>query len=149
MEVNIERALLEDLEVLNEISFTAKAFWNYPKEWLDLWKDDMKLTFDDITQQHVYKLIQDHNIIGFCAIFESADHYEIEHLWILPSAIGKGYGRYLMDYCLKEVIKKDKPVLVVADPNAEGFYQKQGFKTYAQKESLPKGRFLPLMRKNN
>jgi len=149
MEIRIEKALIADLEVLNEISISSKAFWKYPKAWLELWEEDMKLTPQDITQQHVYKLIEAQGIIGFCAIFETEEQYEIEHLWILPTAIGKGYGKYLMEYCMQKVITKDKPIVVVVDPNAEGFYQKQGFETYAQKESLPKGRFLPLMRKGS
>ena len=60
--------------------------------------------------------------------------------------MGKGFGKVLLQHSLKEVVKKEKDIIVVADPNAETFYVKQGFVTYDQIESLPKGRFLPVMK---
>ena len=66
---------------------------------------------------------------------EHSKEYEILHLWLLPEYIGKGYGKKLLR----------KVIILTADPNAESFYQKQGFRTYSRVESYPKGRFLPMM----
>ncbi len=147
MSIEIERALLSDLQRLNEISFEAKSHWDYPQEWLDLWKEDLKLTPEEFPERSVFKLVSDGSTIGFCAILESETEYEVEHLWVLPQSIGLGLGKKLLEYCLAETILKDKPVIVASDPNAEGFYRKQGFETFAQRESVPAGRTLPLMKK--
>ena len=147
MSHEIERADLADLTELNAISFAAKSHWDYPNEWLELWREDLKLTPEEIALRKVYKLIEQHRIVGFCAIFETQDEYEVEHLWILPAVMGKGYGKQLLDFALADAIREDKPVIVASDPHAEGFYQKQGFETFAQRPSVPEGRVLPLMRR--
>ena len=64
----------------------------------------------------------------------------------MPETIGKGLGKALLLASLGRVVRKDLPILVEADPNAEAFYKKQGFVTYDKKESFPKGRYLPLMK---
>jgi len=68
-------------------------------------------------------------------------------LWILPDHIGQGFGKALLNESLERVISANKPIIVESDPNSETFYAKQGFITFDQRESLPKGRFLPLMKK--
>jgi N-acetylglutamate synthase-like GNAT family acetyltransferase len=145
--MKIVPAELKDVNQLNTISVASKMHWGYPIDWLEHWKDDLTITENYLTKNSIFKLIIEKEIAGFCAIEEREDEYEIAHLWVLPIHIGKGYGKFLLSETLKHVIKKEKPIIVVADPNAEKSYQQMGFKTFAQKESYPKGRFLPVMRK--
>ncbi len=142
------KAELADLPLLNTISFASKSHWNYPKEWMEQWRSGLMINANDFAAHHIYKIQEEATIFGFCLIQESAAHYEVEHLWILPAYIGKGYGKTLLEESLKATIKEQKPILVESDPNAEAFYARQGFVTYDQKESYPKGRFLPLMKRD-
>lgn len=84
-------------------------------------------------------------IAGFCAIQENEENYEINHFWIKPEAMGKGYGKRLLQYILDQVVIKSKPVEIVSDPHAEYFYKRFGFVTTDQVESTPGGRYLPVM----
>ncbi|NJM40441.1 MAG: hypothetical protein HC853_06590 [Anaerolineae bacterium] len=36
--MDIRRATLADLEVLNVVAFLAKAHWGYPPEWVAAWQ---------------------------------------------------------------------------------------------------------------
>ena len=143
----LKKAVIQDIDALNKISFSSKMYWNYPKEWMEKWSDDLRLTPKNFEVQHIYKLENDTSIIGFCSMQEREEVYEIMHLWIKPAFIGKGYGKYLLNETIRAVVKKEKPIIVEADPNAEPFYSRQGFSTFKQIESYPKGRFLPVMRR--
>lgn len=140
------KAEITDITVLNRISVTSKRHWGYPEEWIENWKEDLSLTASDLNSQETLVMDFKRKIIGFCSIKDHGDRYEVIHLWILPEFIGKGYGKILLKETLTLFVLEDKPIWVLADPNAESFYNKQGFTTLEKVESFPKGRYLPLMK---
>ena len=135
-----------DLTDLNHISVTAKSYWGYPAEWIEQWKRDLRVTEKDLAKRMVLLAESDRDIVGFTIISETETKYEVDHLWVLPEFMGRGHGRELLQWAMDKMMTKSKRILVIADPNAEGFYEKMGFQTYDQVESYPPGRFLPLMR---
>lgn len=141
------KAKLKDLPELNRISVASKKHWGYPDEWIERWLSELTLTPEEFAQQHILVGEVDSGIIGFCSISENEDEYEILHLWVLPDFIGLGYGKKLLTLTVEEFIKTAKPIIVVADPNAELFYESQGFETFDKAESFPAGRYLPIMKK--
>lgn len=140
-------ASCDDLIALNAISRASKQYWGYPDEWIAAWREDLTLTEAQLEQQCVLLAELDGQPVGFCAILENELVFEIMHLWLLPAYIGRGYGKQLLDAALATCTRADKPITVVADPNAAPFYQKQGFQTVDRMESKPKGRYLPVMKK--
>lgn len=148
MEVQITQAATSDIEELNQLSIESKMHWNHPEEWMEKWKANLALTKEDFSTHSIFKLTEaSGSILDFCAIKEHVKEYEVVHLWIKPTSIGKGYGRQLLNESIRRAVIKNKPVVVEADPNAARFYLSQGFITFSKKESFPAGRFLPLMRK--
>jgi GNAT superfamily N-acetyltransferase len=147
MPAKITKAFLSEIEILNKISIASKAYWGYPDEWMEKWHDALLLSDADFDDHIIFKIEDEESIIGFCVMTEHLEAYEVLHLWILPDFIGKGYGKKLLNHTIKQVVTKNKPIIVEADPNAEAFYISQGFVTFDQVESEPKGRFLPVMRK--
>lgn len=141
------KARTSDLPVLNMISYEAKSHWGYPKEWMEHWREDLTMKEADLQNEHVLLIEIDKEIGGFCSLNEKEARAEVSHLWILPKYMGRGYGGLLLSKALS-TLSGEKTISVVADPNAEPFYQKQGFRTIDQIESFPKGRFLPLMEKS-
>lgn len=142
-------ATIEDLMHLNLISFASKRHWGYPEKWIENWKEDLTITETDLGLYKTLLLELEKKIIGFCSIKDQIDHYEVLHLWVLPEFIGKGYGKALLKETLSSFIVENKSIYVLADPNAEPFYIKQGFVTIKKRESFPKGRYLPLMKMNS
>ncbi len=143
----IERAAAADHLVLTQISFESKAFWGYSAAQLEIWKDDLIITPEYITQNHLFKMVLNSHIIGFYSFIRiSDDHIKLDHLFVHPEHIGKGFGKNLLDHFLKIAEDlKSKSITLEADPHAESFYKKFGFTTFGYKESSVAGRFLPEM----
>jgi putative acetyltransferase len=79
-------------------------------------------------------------IIGFSGVAED----NLEMLFICPDARGKGAGKALLQYSIKEqgITKVD---VNEENPQAVGFYEKFGFKTYKRTELDPTGRPYPIL----
>jgi len=151
MNATILEVLPEDSGHLSQIAWQSKSHWNYPQEWMELWRKGLTITTEIITQNDVYKLVLDNGeIIGFTVLITEKEVLWIEHLWILPEYIGHGFGKRLLQTALKKTVQSaHQTIKVVSDINAEVFYQKMGFETVSQYESVPKGRFLPVMQYQN
>lgn len=147
--MNFRKPTFEDISELNHISLVSKRYWGYPEEWIQHWVEDLALTASDLNRFGVLICEFEKKIIGFCAIHDQGGYYEIMHLWLLPQYIGKGYGKKLLKRALATFVFDDKPIWVTADPNVEEFYKKQGFKNFKNIESYPKGRYLPVMKKES
>jgi hypothetical protein len=50
---------------LTSLIIKAKAHWEYPKEWLDAWKSDLKITPSFIEGNEVVLLTTEEITIGF------------------------------------------------------------------------------------
>jgi len=147
MDATILKAIPKDTERLTEIAWQSKSHWNYPKAWMELWRKGLTITPDMIAQHDVFKLVlANGKIVGCVVLITEENVLWVEHLWVLPTYIGHGFGKQLLQKGLKKTVKSiHQTIKVVSDINAEAFYQKMGFETVSQYESVPKGRFLPLM----
>lgn len=149
--MKIRKAQIIDAEKLSQIAFAAKSFWNYPKSWLNLWKEALTITPNFIDNHEVYLAESDGKVSGFYALILDGEKVQLEHLWISPENIGSGIGKKLM----ADAIEKAKSfgassMEIEAEPNALGFYQKQGAVKIGESKSEIEGqtRILPLMRIN-
>ncbi len=148
MNLNFRTAKTEDIPILNSISVQSKGHWGYPESWMEQWKDDLTIDTKMLSAQNFLIAENENQIIGFSSIIEKPELYEITHLWILPTFIGKGNGKKLLEATIETFVNKDLPIIVEADPNAEAFYKSQGFETFDKVESFPSGRYLPVMRRS-
>ena len=136
---------------LTEISFVSKKYWNYSDEWMEIWKDDLTIIENFITNNYVYHLENDVNeIVGFYAFVKFDNYIELDSLFVSPEYIGKGFGNLLMTDFLSKVREIDfNHKKLKAEPFAEIFYKKYGFETVElQLSSKIENRYLPIMIKN-
>lgn len=156
MQSIIEKALSSDHLLLTEISFAAKRHWNYPAEYMDLWKDELTITSEYIKRTIVYSAKQLDRLIGFYSIVENpADCYSgeifiqkgfwLEHMFIHPEFHHLGIGRQMIRHMQK--IAKNHEIdrlFIFVDPFARGFYDKVGADyRHMSKSSIP-GRTIPV-----
>ncbi|MDB4142395.1 GNAT family N-acetyltransferase [Akkermansiaceae bacterium] len=99
------------------------------------------------TPHSVQAIYSDNQLVGFFAIKKGKEGNYLDHLWLLPEAIGKGVGRLAFERIIEECIDLNiEDFFVVSDPDAEGFYLRQGAERIGEVESIPQKRMLPRLK---
>jgi len=125
--IEIVRARPGDAATLTTIAFAAKRYWGYPERWIESWHDSLTVQPEFITTHETYSAVVENRTIGFYALACKGDRLDLEHLWVLPDAMGRGVGRSLFAQALERVRVLGFGLLEIeSDPNADGFYERLG-----------------------
>ncbi len=142
----VRSAVANDVERLTEIAHSAKAHWEYPVEWLELWRSS--LTFDSalLDREWVQVAEDDGVVAAVVAVAGEPPTVELSHLWVDPKSMGRGLGRRLFEAAIDHSRRLGARRLeIVSDPHAEDFYRRFGATRIGDVESEPEGRRLPLL----
>jgi ribosomal protein S18 acetylase RimI-like enzyme len=121
----IVRARPEDAETLTEIAHAAKRYWGYPEKWIAAWRDVLTMQPEFVAANISYCAVEQDRIVGFYILTQEEDGIHLDHLWILPAAMGRGIGRGLFEHAVLETRNLGfDSINIEADPNAEGFYKR-------------------------
>ena len=146
--MRIEKTIRTDAKKLTELTIRSKSHWNYSKQQIEDWRDDLTISEAYITEKEVYKLVDNKDsIIGYYSYFKiDSLNVKLENLFVEPKFIGRGFGKILMADFLKRIKKtKAEKIILDSDPNSEKFYAQIGFKVIGKLETSIKDRFLPIM----
>lgn len=142
----LRRAVPADSETLTAIAHAAKAHWGYPQEWFELWRDDLAVTPQFIAEHLTLCAEVAGKIVGFAAVAEGKHGWELKHMWVLPTYMGRGVGRDLLGAIQDRLAILGVTIMRIAsDPHAVGFYEQLGAQVVGEVESVPAGRRLPLL----
>lgn len=148
--MHIVRATPAHAEALTAVAHAAKRHWGYPEPWILAWRDALTLTSQYIGANPTYVEWGPSEALGFCAVVFDGPAAHLDHLWVLPSAMGRGIGRAL--FAQAEQVARSagaSRLKIEGDPNAAGFYQRMGAvpcgHLHSQVEGQP--RCLPLFEK--
>lgn len=120
-------AALAETALLTELCRVAKAYWGYPPEWMEAWRDELKIAPSHIGVGWVGVVEVGGIIAGFYGLKNENDSWHLEHLWLRPEWIGRGLGRALFGEAVRAARGRGaKELLIKSDPNAEAFYLKMG-----------------------
>jgi ribosomal protein S18 acetylase RimI-like enzyme len=123
----IRRATPDDVPVLSAIARESKAHWGYPAEWLASWEAVLTIRAADLTRYETFVIEEDGRLLGFSATLAGVPRWTLDHLWILPEAMGRGLGRRLVvDAFARATAAGAVGLEVESDPNAEAFYVRCG-----------------------
>lgn len=126
--MKIVRAKPEDAAALTEIAFAAKRHWGYPERWIQIWRDILTVTPELVAANPTFAAIEDNRLVGFSSL-TLEPRPDLTHLWVLPSAMGRGFGRALFERVVEEARELEFAAFEIeADPNAEAFYLHMGAK---------------------
>lgn len=111
---------------LTDIVLTAKAYWGYSERQLQLWRESLTLTEEQVLTQPIF-VVEDDGVVGFYSLKFFDGVCELDNLWVVPTEMGRGYGAALLAHAA-EVAKKRgvQQIRIDADPNAEAFYIRCG-----------------------
>jgi len=145
--MKIIKAKNTDAGALTELTFRSKLHWGYTEDQIEGWKEDLTINSDYVDNNEVYKLLVDEKLVGFYAFLPEMDtKVELNFLFVAPEFIGKGFGKILItDFMDRLKNLNYNQVVLTADPNAEAFYKRVGFKVIEKLSSSIEGRFLPVM----
>jgi GNAT superfamily N-acetyltransferase len=156
VKITIRPAKDKENGVLTNLSFASKRYWNYPKEYFDVWRKELTITSDYISANIVYVAEVNKKVVGYFAIVEVQKDFLagkvivkkgfwLEHIFILPEFIGQGIGTDLMAE-VKHICSKTKidRLYIFSDPNAKGFYDKIGARYLNESPSSIEGRTVSL-----
>ncbi len=126
-DMKIRKAEAADAATLTRVAHDAKRYWGYPENWIRHWENDLTISSDYIETNEVFVALSGDEVIGFYALINEGNKAELDHLWVAPGHIGGGVGRELFVHAMRTAASEDiTAVEILADPNAEGFYQKMG-----------------------
>lgn len=154
----IRPAQISDYLILTKIAFSAKQTWNYPAEYLEIWKDELTITPEYIKLNTVFSYEKENKMIGFITLVENRkdkfiknilieEGFWMDHLFVYPNFQHRGIGKQLVDFLLNHCTKRNiAEVFIFVDPNAVGFYEKLGAEFVRMSDSSIPGRQLPIYR---
>jgi GNAT superfamily N-acetyltransferase len=147
--------------VLTDLCRRSKAHWGYDTLLLSRWQDDLRISVEDIDRGAVLvaeasERTEDGSprVVGFARVTPGSGAHlhhpapaRLDDLWVEPGDIGSGVGRALFEAACEvaRTLPADQ-MLIVADPNAEGFYLRMGARRIGEEASeVVDGRRLPIL----
>jgi GNAT superfamily N-acetyltransferase len=153
----IRPARKNDAPPLTALSFESKGYWGYPKEYFEIWKNELTITPEYIQKSDVFVWEEESKILAYYSIVKLTNDVELagiiiekgywlEHMFIHPVYLGRGIGTSLFDHLRKRCEMKGIAGLkILADPHSIGFYKKMGCKYQREYPSSIPGRTTPLL----
>ena len=136
--ISIQQANPKQYTILTEISFQSKNYWNYPKDWMDIWKKELTITPEYIKKNQVFIALLNDHIVGYYSLVHNTTErwigsfffqqaYWLDHMFVHPDHIGQGIGTAFMKH-LTTICQETQVQLIrlLADPHSIGFYKKMG-----------------------
>ncbi len=132
--------------LLRDILIESKGHWGYSAEQLEIWRINLNFKSEYILNNTVKLITKDSKIIGFYALVKG-DVDMLDHFWLLPEAIGIGYGQLVFQQIIKECnLLGIRQFIIISDADAEGFYLKQGAIRVGEVYSKPQNKMLPKLK---
>jgi len=129
------RAKPEEAEDLTALAVESEAYWDYPPAYMERFKTVYRVTAGFIRANPVYLLQEEGEVRGFYGLL-LGEEPTLEYFYIARQQIGRGYGTRLWHHlaakCRELGIGK---LLIIAAPEAAGFYQRMGAVAAGEGES--------------
>lgn len=146
--LRIRPARADEAETLTDLSLRSKAFWGYDAAFLARCRAVMTVKPRNIESQPHYVAELDGRIAGFYGLEPETEGVGLDYLFVETDLVGRGVGHALWRHAVDTARGLGhRALIVVSDPNAEGFYLRMGCRRIGTRPSeLEAGRQLPLLR---
>jgi GNAT superfamily N-acetyltransferase len=123
----VRRAEPDEAARLTEIAVLSKGHWHYDQDFMVRFASVIAIDPQYVRENEVWVLERVRKTLGFYALLPKGDTWELDHLWLLPGDIGKGFGRMLFEHAVGRAIQSGARHLEwEAEPHAVGFYRRMG-----------------------
>lgn len=135
---------------LTAVAHAAKAHWRYPVGWLVAWQEALTVSPEAIRAAPTFAGLWEGRIVGFYRLILDSDTAVLDHLWILPKFMRRGFGRELFHHA-EDLARNAQAasIEIESDPHATAFYNACGAHVVDYRSGRIDGieRRLPLLRK--
>ena len=149
MDPNIRLASPSEAPVLSSIATSAKQSNGYNDTFMDACRDELTVTFRDVSTEE-YWVAETDDIKGFVCLIEGADREvgEIQSFFIAPACERGGIGKLLWQKVLERAkFRGIHTIFLDSDPAAVPFYEGLGFRVIGEVPSGSIiGRTIPRMK---
>ncbi len=149
----VRPAQADEADALTDISMRSKAHWGYDDAFMAQCVESLRVDIPEIEAGRVIVAEGPEGLLGVMgwAPLEAGrpdePDWEISHLFVDPSAMGRGVGRLLFEEGIVRIRTLGCNVLeILSDPEAKAFYERMGATPVgdAPSDAIP-GRRLPLL----
>ena len=138
----------DDLPRVSELGVRSKASWGYDAQAMEVFSEE--LTHDEALLERslvAQVALRDGEIVGYFTLVQhSLGEIELDYMFVAQESFGTGVGREMMEAAMSHARELGAEKLtLIADPNAQGFYQKFGAVVTGSHQSSIKGREIPIM----
>jgi N-acetylglutamate synthase-like GNAT family acetyltransferase len=137
----------KDAEALTALALRSKAYWGYDEAFMDACVDELTITpsrigAEDMTVAEINGVIA--GMVSLTPGLQSGA-LELEDMFVDIPFIGTGLGATLIEHAKKRARARGAVRIDVdADPNAQGFYERCGYRLTGSSPSVSiPGRMLP------
>jgi N-acetylglutamate synthase-like GNAT family acetyltransferase len=132
---------------LSALALRSKAHWGYDEAFLERCRAELTVSEQDLARLLTVVAERDGRVVGFAAVAVQRSEPELDLLFVEPDAIGTGAGGALLRAaCAAAQERGIDALVVVSDPNAEGFYRAHGAVLVGERPGAGVGRMLPVLR---
>ena len=145
--IRLREVLAEDCAVLSDLCLRSKAYWGYPREFMDQCRAELTLRPEDLPDMPAQLAETGGVPVGVVQIRVGGGAAERDKLFVDPDAMGAGIGRLMFQWAVGAATGGGAAALrIVSDPGAAPFYRTMGAVDAGTvpSESIP-GRSLPLL----
>ena len=148
MDLHIRPARLGEAAALSELCLRSKALWGYDAPFMARVREALEVAPAAIGAGDVWVAAIGGEAVGVVALAagEAPGTLDLDLLFVAPGRIRGGVGRILLAHAVAEARRRGaRRLTILADPNAAGFYERQGARRLglAPSDAIP-GRMLPL-----
>jgi GNAT superfamily N-acetyltransferase len=125
--ITFRRASPEDAEELTALTIASKSHWGYDQEFMDRARPSLMVTRDYIEANDCWVAEAGGGTIGWFSLVNRPDALLLDNFFLSPTRIGSGVGRLMWRRALNRAKTLGaERVVLEADPNAAGFYERMG-----------------------
>jgi GNAT superfamily N-acetyltransferase len=144
--LRIRRATPDDRDALAAVARASKAHWGYDEAFMRRVDSALVPDVTYLTECPVYLVEREEAVLGFYGFQPRDGVMFLEDMWVTPAEIGSGVGRMLWSHAVETARANGYTAFSIeSDPNAEGFYRRNGATRTGEIISAATGRALPLM----
>jgi GNAT superfamily N-acetyltransferase len=146
-DVTLRAAHPDEAPALSDLALRSKAHWDYSDEFIAASRDELTVRPAQIEARQVTVAEIDGAVAGFSVVTGTPPLGEVDKLFVAPEQIGAGVGVALFAALRSAAVDAGFSRLrIESDPNAVGFYERQGAVVVGDTPSVSiPGRTLPLL----